>query len=294
MAADLELYRVFAEVARAGSISKGAKKLYITQPAASQAVRRLEEQLGSRLLVRGRKGVSLTQEGQLVYSHAVSALSVLAAGEERLRRVQDLEDGQLKLGAADTITKEFLLPYLSAFRQLYPGVQLKVTNRTSLQLLELLRQGELDLAVVNLPVRQEGLEVKPILAVHDIFIAGHRYAHLQGRTLTAAELAVHPLVMLEREANSRRYVEEWFTAQGIALKPEIELGAHDLLPDFAAIGFGLACVEEEFCQAQLKAGNVFPVRLEPPIPPRHVGACWLSGLPLARAARELLNLMQGS
>ena len=96
--------------------------------------------------------------------------------------------------------------------------------------------------------------------------------------------------MLENAANSRRYVDRFFAEQGVTLVPEIELGAHELLPSFAAIGFGLACVVQEFCQKALKEDMVFPVDLSPAIPPRAIGACWLQVCPWAR--RQLLRLME--
>ena len=98
--------------------------------------------------------------------------------------------------------------------------------------------------------------------------------------------------MLENAANSRRYVDRFFAGQGVALAPEIELGAHELLSSFAAIGFGLACVVQEFCQKALKEETVFPVDLSPAIPPRAIGACWLRSVPLSEAAAELLRLLE--
>lgn len=294
MAADLELYKVFAAVAEAGSVSGGAARLFITQPAASQAVKKLERQVGARLFTRGKRGVSLTQEGEMLYRHAAAALEALAAGEEQLRRVQGLEDGRLRLGAADTITQEFLLPFISAFRQLHPGVQLSVVNRTSLQLVDRVKQGRLDLAVINLPVDESGLQVRPILRVHDVFVAGHAFDALHGRVLTARQLAQYPLVMLEQQANSRRYVDDFFARQGVRLEPRIELGAHSLLPSFAAIGFGLACVVREFCRKELEEGTVFPVQMKTPLPARFVGACWRAAVPLTAAAAEFLRLVEGT
>ena len=206
--------------------------------------------------------------------------------------MQNLEAGTLRLGAADTITKEFLLPFLSAFRTLHPGVQLQVTNRTSVQLVQKVLDGRLDMAVVTLPVENERLCVRPILQVHDIFVAGHAFAHLKGKTLSPAELAAQPLAMLEQAANSRRYVDSFFARCGVQLSPQIELGAHGLLPDFAAIGFGLACVGQEFCGKELADGTGFPVRLRPAIPPRAVGACWLCAMELSGAAKEFLRLLE--
>ena len=130
------------------------------------------------------------------------------------------------------------------------------------------------------------------MQVHDIFVAGHAFAHLKGKTLSPAELAAQPLAMLEQAANSRRYVDSFFARCGVQLSPQIELGAHGLLPDFAAIGFGLACVVQEFCGKELADGTVFPVRLRPAIPPRAVGACWLCAMELSGAAKEFLRLLE--
>ncbi len=286
-----ELYKIFVAAAQTGSFSAGAKALYLTQSAVSQAVHKLEQQLGVPLFVRGRRGVMLTQEGRLLYDHAVQALQLLEAGEQKLMRLRELNEGLLRIGAADTITKEYLLAYLSAFRQLHPNVQLQVTNRTSRQLTELLAQGRLDLAIVNLPIDDKRFEVHPIFEVHDIFVAGHPFNALEGRPLSAQELVRYPLVMLERASNSRRYVDEYFRTQGIEPAPEIELGAHELLASFAAIGFGIACVVEEFCTRPLEEGVVFPIRLVPPVPARSIGACWMKDMPLSAAAAELMRLL---
>ena len=292
MKADLELYRVFAAVAEEKSVSRGAQKLFLTQPAASQAIKKLETQLGAQLLVRGRRGVTLTHEGELVYRHAREALALLETGEQKLERARHLEEGTLRIGAADTITKEYLLPHLASFRAAHPAVQLTVVNRTSPQIAERLTQGELDLAVVNLPLPDDRLEVRPVLCVHDVFIAGEAFSQLRGKTLTPEQLSGYPLVMLERASNSRRAVDAFFERRGVALTPAVELGAHSLLADFAEIGFGLACVVREFCAGPLASGRVFPVRLTQPLPERYVGACWAKDTPLSPCAREFLRLLQ--
>lgn len=291
MAVDLELYRVFSAVAESGSFSAGAQKLFITQPAASQAVQKLEQQLGTRLFTRGRRGVTLTQEGELLYRHVSKALSLLNLGELSIERVHNLEEGLLKIGAADTITKELLLPCIGEFRKLHPGVQLQVTNRTSLQLTERLCRGELDIAVVNLPINDDRLTVRPIREIHDIFVAGPDFFELCDRFVTPEELSYQPLIMLESASNSRRYVDKFFSDNGVTLRPQIELGAHDLLTGFATIGFGLSCVVKEFCEKDLRSGVVKPVTLTSPIPPRYIGACWQSEVPLSRAGEEFLKLL---
>ncbi|MDO5601714.1 MAG: LysR family transcriptional regulator [Oscillospiraceae bacterium] len=292
MKADLELYRVLVAVAQEGSFSKGARRLYITQPAASQAVGKLERQLGVSLFIRGSRGVTLTPEGELLYGHASQALDMLKTGEEKLATRKKLQAGVLNIGAADTITKEFLLPYIRAFHEKYPAVSLRVTNRTSLQMKELVRRGALDLAVVNLPLEEPDLVTLPVLRVQDIFVAGPGFEKLREKPQTLEAIAGLPLVMLEREANSRRYVEEFFIKNGIVLKPEIELGAHELLAGFAAIGLGAACVVRQFCTRPLREKKVFSIPMKTPIPARCVGACYRAGIPLTGEAEEFLRFLK--
>ena len=292
MKADLELYRVFVAVAQEGSFSKGAQRLYMTQPAVSQAIAKLERELGMPLFVRSSRGVTLTPEGELLCGHAVQALEILKSGEEKVFRRKKLQGGILNIGAADTITKQMLLPYIRAFHEKYPEVALRVTNRTSLQMKELVRRGALDLAVVNLPLEEADLVTRPIWQVEDVFVAGKGFERLKEKPQSLQDVAAQPLVMLEREANSRRYVQEFFTQNGIVLKPEIELGAHALLPEFAAIGLGVACVVRQFCSELLEAGRIFEVPLETPIPPRNVGACYRAGIPLTTEAEEFLRFLE--
>lgn len=292
MKGDLELYRVFVAVAQEGSFSKGARRLYITQPAASQAIGRLEKELGTPLFIREARGVSLTPEGELLCGHAVQALEMLKSGEEKLFRRKRLQGGALNIGAADTITKQLLMPYIRAFHQKYPQVALRVTNRTSLQMKELVRRGALDLAVVNLPLEEPDLVTQAIWQVEDIFVAGQGFSHLKLNPQSLQEVARQPLIMLEREANSRKYVQDFFVQNGIVLKPEIELGAHALLAEFAEIGLGVACVVRQFCKEPLQQGRVFPISLQKPIPPRNVGACYRKGIPLTAEAEEFLRFLE--
>ena len=92
----LDLYKVFSAVAEAGSISDAARLLYITQPAVSQSVRRLEHELGVKLFERGTKGVALTREGELLRGYVSSAMGMLEAGESRMRMLSKLDAGELR------------------------------------------------------------------------------------------------------------------------------------------------------------------------------------------------------
>ena len=120
MGVKLELYRVFKEVAEAGNITAAAQNLFISQSAVSQSIKQLESDLQTRLFARNSRGVSLTPDGKMLYEYVRSAMGLLETGEEKLSQSRQLQVGHLTIGASDTVTSQFLLPYLDRFHRQYP------------------------------------------------------------------------------------------------------------------------------------------------------------------------------
>ncbi len=292
MAIDLDLYSIFCTVARCGSLSHAARELYVSQPAISQSMHRLEDALGCTLFARTSRGISLTSEGRMLYSYADKAVSLIAAAEDRLNRMRTLQSGGLMIGASDTLCQFYLLPYLEKFHAEYPDIQLQVTNRTTPDTVELLKVGKVDIALVNLPIVDSALCVRDVLRVHDVFVASTgRFSHLMERPVSMEELSREPLVLLEKASNSRKYLDDFAAMCGVTLKPEIELGAHNLLVEFAKIGLGVACVTYEFAAGAIKSGELFQVNLTPPMPERSIGLISLEGVPLSSAAERFIQIV---
>lgn len=290
----LELYRAFGAVAEAGSISAAAQRLYLSQPAVSQLVRQLEEQLGTALFTRSRRGVTLTREGETLYQYVSRALTLLDAGEEKLEQAKKLLDGELTIGASDTVTDTWLLPRLEAFHKAHPAIRLRILNGTSQMLLDLLQSGQVDLAFATQTAQTESFTVRRCLDTHALFVAAPDYPIDFDHVYTLEEVAALPLILLERKASSRLYLERCFAAAGLPLHPEIELGAHYLLLSLAQIGLGVACVTEEFSRPALERGVVRPLRLEAPIPPRAVVLCALPGSVPSLAARRFMEFLESA
>ena len=289
MAVHLDYYRVFYEVARSGSISEAARRLYISQPAVSQSILQLERQLEVTLFRRTVKGVQLTAQGRLLEEYAASALALLEAGEEKLAALKNLSYGELKIGASDTISR-YLLPRLETFSRTYPQIKLQIVNRTTMEALSLLKQGKVDLAFLNLPVLDEEISIQPCLQVQDVFVAADESDWNRENPYTMQELALLPLILLEQKSNSRQYVENWFAQEGFRISPEIELGSHDLMLEFAKIRLGGCCVIREFSGEALASGGLVELRCEKLPPPRQIGIASLGGVSLSEAARRFIAL----
>ena len=216
----LELYRVFREVAEAGNISLAAENLYLSQSAVSQSVKQLEQQLGTRLFLRSPRGVALTEDGRLLFEYVRSAMGLLETGEDKLQQSRTLQAGTLVIGASDTVTSQFLLPHLDAFHRSYPNIHIRIISGRSYKVLGLLRAGRVDVAFASAPGDAEDLEHVPCFETHSCFVASPDYPCDFSRPYTPEEIAAFPLILLEKKASSRTYLEKFFLQSGIKLTPE--------------------------------------------------------------------------
>ena len=291
MIGKLDLYRIFHEVSKSESFSKAAKNLYMTQPAISQAIANLEKELEMYLFHRTPKGVTLTKEGKLLYDYVNSALGILQTGEEKVLELQNLTSGELRIGVGDTISRYFLLPFLEMYYKKYPSIKLKVLNGTTQEIIQLIKSGDADVGICNLPLEDKQLNVKPCKTVQDIFVCGEKYRNLTQQPIDFSFLMKMPLIFLEKKANSRKYVEQYLLNQGYQIAPEFELGSHDLLLEFAKINLGIACVTKEFSEQYLQTGELVEVPLKQPIPSRSIGICTLKSVPLSNATLKFIDLI---
>lgn len=292
MISKLDLYKVFNEVAKYKSFSKGAKELYMTQPAVSQSIMQLEKELETRLFTRTSKGVILTTEGELLFEYINSAIGLIKNGERKLLESKNLMTGELKIGVGDTISRYFLLPYLEKFHNQYPNIKLKIINRTTLELCTMVKSGEVDIAICNLPIKDSSLEVKKCLDVHDIFVCGEKYKDNLSKPLNLKELSELPLIFLEPKSNSRQYVEKYMLSKGVKLSPEIELGSHDLLLEFARINLGISCVVKEFSLEYIENNTLYELSLSEEIPRRSIGYCFLKSVSLSPTSKRFIEILE--
>lgn len=292
MIGKLDLYRVFLEVCKNDSFSKAAQQLFMTQPAISQAIAQLEKELETKLFLRSRKGVTLTKEGHLLRDYVSSAIGILEVGEGKVLEFKNLTSGELRIGVGDTIARYYLLPYLETFYKRYPNIKLKVLNGTTSEILQLIQSGEAEVGICNLPVENDTLHVQPCKEVQDIFVCGEKYRNMAKEPVDISFLVKMPLIFLEKNANSRKYVEDYLKEKGYTIAPEFELGSHDLLLEFAKINLGIACVTKEFCDDELIRGRLFEIQLTAPIPKRHIGVVTLKNVPLSRATKKFVEMVQ--
>lgn len=272
----LSQYRIFYEVARCGNISRAAKELYISQPAISKAIGKLEESLGTRLFLRNSRGVQLTPEGNVLFQHVAAAFDSLSRGEKELKRIHDFHIGQLKIGVSNTLCKYVLLPYLKSFVEKYPHVNITIESQSTAHTLEMLEARKIDIGLVAEPRARRGLNFTPVMEIHDGFVCTPAY--MENLTLregpTPDIFKTGNIMLLDRSNMSRKHLDTYLSDRDIEVNQLLEVTDMALLIEFARIGLGIACVILDFVSDDLKNGTLIEVPLDAPIPRRIIGfAC---------------------
>lgn len=288
---DAELYRVFFTVGRCGNISTAAGQLFVSQPAVSKSIKKLEDLTGCILFVRGPRGVKLTTEGQILFDYAQEAFGHLQNGERVLNKIRNKQEGLVKIGISNTLCRYFFMPYLEEFLLRYPGIRTTIVNRTSFETMDLLRQGQIDFGIVSIPRDRSGFVYHDLLTIEDIFVAGKRYPELS-EPVPLETLNRFPLMMLEKDNVTRRYIDDYLAVNHTVLQPEIEIGSMDFLIDFAKIGLGVALVIKNFVEDELARGLLFQLPVVPEFPTRKVGIVLAGNLPLSIAAETFINFLK--
>lgn len=289
----LEYYRIFYYVGKCGSVTAAAHELALSQPAVSQGLKLLEDTIGAKLFVRTPKGVQFTAEGEALYAYVARGYETIRQGEKLLKQMLNLETGEIHIGASDMTLKYYLLPYLERYHAEYPDITITVSNAPTPETLEYLREGRIDFGVVSSPIEEEdGLEIWKVRKIEDIFIAGKQFAHLKGTVQQYADLEKLPLLLLEKNTSTRKYIDNFLEAQNVVCNPEFELATSDMLVQFACRNMGVAGVVKDFAQEYLDDGEVFELEFDRPIPERSLCVVMRKDVPKSSAAEKLLSDME--
>lgn len=292
---NFELYKVFYHVAKNTNFSNAAEKLYISQSAVSQSIKLLEKKINCKLFFRNTKVVTLTKEGKILFKHVEQAFNLLKSGERAIHEMHSLSQGEIKIGASDTICKYYLMPYFKSFNTMYPNIRISVVNRTSPMCIELLKNGSVDFSIINMPDNRSYnyLNMERLKEVRDVFIANNNYLELRNKLVTLKDLEGYPFLVLEKNTITREFFDALTQSQNADIKAEIELGSVDVLVDMAKIGLGIAFVPE-ICLSSISNNEVFVINLKEKIPERYMGIITQKNIPLSIAATKFVEMLKNN
>ena len=288
---NLSSYRIFYTVANTGNISKAAKELYISQPAISKSIQKLEESVGCKLFSRSSRGVVLTDEGKLLYEHVSEAFETLTLGQEKLKRSIELGVGHLKIGVSSTLCKYLLLPYLKEFIRQNPHISISISCQSTNDTLKLLEDNKIDIGLIGKPENLKNIHFDFLEEIEDIFVAAKDYLrNLKARGIQKDHiLQSSTLMLLDKNNMTRQYIDDYLQENQIIIKDSIDISDMDLLIDFARIGVGVACVIKNFVREDLENGTLIEIPLGFPIHKREVGFAYKTTTKPSKSLAEFIH-----
>lgn len=291
---NLELYKVFYTVAKCGSLTKAAQELYISQPAVSQSIKQLEGQLGVSLFNRTHSGMQLSATGgKLIFKNVEKAMIALENAETSIAELKSTATGTIRIGATDSIFSHVLADKIALFNVKYPSVRLELISSTSPDTINKLKEGGCDIAFVNLPVEDKDVKfLDTVSHLNDVFVAGKKYASLNGKVIPLNRLQEYPLLMIEENTVARRSLTTFLQTLGIGLCPDIEVANWDLMLKLAVKGMGVGCIPREYCEKELACGDLFEVVISPALPVRGVGIALPKNVSASFALKQFIALFK--
>lgn len=289
---DFNLYYTFYVVAKNKNITKAANELYVSQPSVTQAIKSLENQIGATLFIRTKEGVTLTEEAKVLFEYIKEGVTYFQNGEKKFQELMNLQEGTLKIGASTTVTQHVLLPYLQKFQEQYPNISISITNHLTEDLLKLLRNGTVDLLILNLPMKEaKDLEITPFLTVHDIFTVGKNLQEVAKQSRKVEDLKSHPFIFQKSPSNTRNFLNTWLEEEKLEIIPKFEVVSFNLVKDMTKIGMGIGYLTKEFVMEELEKKELFELKTTPSIPSREIGMVTLKRNVPSFAARSFIHLI---
>lgn len=283
---DLELYKVFYTVAKHNHMTRASEELHISQPAISQSIKKLEEQLGGPLFLRSNKGMELTEEGKMFYEYVKGALELIKNAENDFTSYKDLSKGEIKIGCSTTLTKLLLLDVIKKFHEDYPKITFKIENDLTSNLINDLKLGKLDFVIFNESgVKEKNLNLEKIGEMKQGFIYNPNYFIDDIEILN--DLNKYPLILQKEESNSRKLLEKITSQNNVELIPKMEVVSQELVTEFTNIGFGIGFTIIDL--AKRKYSNLKELKINKKIPNINIYLATNKSISLTFASKMILQ-----
>ena len=295
MYVDWEYYKIFYYVAKYQNFTKAARVLGNNQPNITHSMNRLESQLHCVLFIRSNRGVTLTPEGELLYSRIASAAVQIQDAEAELSATATLEHGSISISTTETALNIYLSEKLRAFHTEYPGIRLRISNHSTPQAVQAVKNGEVDFAIVTTPAESEpGLKTVELQSFYEILVGGNSFRPLADHSLTLKELSAYPLISLGDESMTRSFYRQFFLDHDALLRPDTEAATTDQMLTLVKSELGLAFVPEPMAKDPLERGEIVQLHLQEIIPTRSICLVYDHHRPLNTAARKFQQLLTAS
>ncbi len=275
MSISYEYYKIFYYVGKYKSFSKAAKALNNSQPNITRTMNKLEFELGCKLFIRSKKGVTLTADGEKFFCHVQEAHKHLQMGEAEIDASKKQNTGHISIGFSIGITELLLhnriLPILHDYHLLYPETHIRIINNSTPNLVSDVYHGLIDMAVVtSFSDSNLNLHETVLNSFQDILIAGSSFAHLKDKVLTLSQLVQYPIINLWHGTETYEFYHKIFDSHDLPFEPKIETATTDQVLSFVSNDMGIGFISPMYAKNALREGAVFQINLAENIPMRNI------------------------
>ena len=274
---DTRFLRSFLCIAETGSLSRAAAELDIVQPALSRQIRILEEELDTQLLIRHRRGIALTEAGELLRSHATTIVAALDEARHAVSATGGEPSGRLAVGLPTSMLYVLSAELIHRYCDTYPRVSLEVFEAQAHLVESYLREGRLEVAVLISPKPMAGIALEQLVSEH-VHLVGPPGAGLDmAEPVSVATLARLPMIMFPGPNKVRQAVEEALHSQGLDFTPRVEVEGQPLTLALVRRGMGYTILPQCAARAEVEAGRMCAAPIE------HATVSWELGIQRIRA-----------
>lgn len=287
---DLNALKIFVSVYENKGIENASKKLFLTQPAVSIAIKKLEKKLGGQLFTRLPKGITPTSEGEKFYIYCKNALNQISQGIENFSEENALQFGSLNIGASTSIIKHILMPVIEKFCKEYPNIKISFTEVIASRLQRYMFKGEIDIAFMEEPINDINLyQSFPIAKLTHIFIANKNF---KSNFLTSQELQNQKFTVHKANTNSRLAFDNFCFDNLITLPVFYEMASNETLLEVVKQGYSIGFSIKEFCKSELENNILKEIKIEQTLPKANVLALLPKGDTNGFVTQKFLQLLK--
>lgn len=289
----LQQLRGFCSAAQAGSISKAAERLFLSQPSVSLQIQALERELSVVLFERRGPKISLTPDGKTLYELAAPLVDQIDTLDATFAaRRGGVETGRLDIAAGESTTLYLLPRFVKEFSEQHPGIELKLHNVTGRDGLAMVRADEADFAVGSMLETREDIEYQPMFTYDPMLIVGRNHPLAKRRRVTLKDVAPFPLILPPSHLTTWRVVDYAFARHKLEYKVKMEAGGWEVIKKYVALGMGISIVTSICLSGEEK--DLVALPLSRYFPRRTYGLVIRKGKFLSPAAQRFVNLMRDS
>lgn len=285
---NLNLYRIFYYVAKEGSISAAAKKIYVSQPAISKSLKKLEELLNVDLFYRTLTGVQLTEFGETLLFYVENSYNSLLTAERTLLESKALERGKVSIGVPSHIGSFFLFEYIEKFKKDFPNIKIKIVSRSTNEMIEQLESHEIDFMIDSSPVdtKYNNVIVEKLVTFPNSFITNKKYDE---NMTSLKDFEDEPFILPVNRSSRRKELESLLTSNNIELKNIIEIETTEMAISAAKKGFGICVIAEEAVKTELEQGQLYKLNVKEKLPDLEINIVYIENF-LPPAPRKFIDM----